>query len=49
MLGPVGDIISQWTILGRFSSVSFGELDYSSSDPAEIRINMCVNEATLDF
>ena len=34
LLGPVGDIIEEWTLKGTFiQSANFGTMDYGTSDP----------------
>jgi hypothetical protein len=48
MLGPVGDIISDWSIWGRFNSVDFGDLDYSSDELANVTLNMSVSNVILN-
>ena len=50
MLGPVGDVIEEWTLKGAWiKSAAFGDLDYSSSDPVEISVSMRYDYAILQF
>jgi hypothetical protein len=50
MLGPVGDKIEQWTLVGAFiSQANFGDLDWSSNDPAEIQLTISYDHAILEF
>ena len=50
MLGPVGDKIEQWTLKGAFiQSANFGDLDWSSNDPASIELTLAYDYAILEF
>ena len=49
MLGPVGDIISDWSIWGAISSADFGDLDYSSDELADVTLNMSVSNVILNY
>ena len=50
MLGPVGDKIEQWKLKGAFiSNAQFGELDWTSNDPAEITLTLSYDYAILEF
>jgi len=50
MLGPVGDKIEQWKIKGAFIlNAQFGELDWTSNDPAEITLTLSYDYAVLEF
>ncbi len=50
VLGPVGDIIEKWTLNGTFIvDASFGDLDFSSSDPVEITLTLRYDYAILEF
>ena len=50
MLGPVGDKIEQWTLKGAFiSQANFGDLDFSSNDPATITLTLTYDYAILEF
>ena len=50
MLGPVGDKIEQWTLKGAFiSQANFGDLDFSSNDPATIELTLAYDYAILEF
>jgi hypothetical protein len=41
MLGPVGDKVEQWKIKGAYiNQLQFGELDFSSNDPATITLTL---------
>ena len=40
-LGPVGDVVEQWTGNGAFiTESSFGDLDYTAGDPMEISLTI---------
>jgi hypothetical protein len=50
MLGPVGDKIENWKIKGAFIlQAQFGELDWTSNDPAEITLTLAMDYAILEF
>ena len=50
MLGPVGDKIENWKIKGAFIlTAQFGELDWTSNDPAEITLTLAYDYAILEF
>jgi hypothetical protein len=51
MLGPVGDVIEQWTLHGAFiTSANFGELDWSNAtDPADIVLTLTYDYAVLEY
>ena len=50
MLGPVGDKIEQWTLKGAFiSQANFGDLDFSSNDPATITLTLTYDYDILEY
>ena len=50
VLGPVGDVVEQWTLKGAWiQSANFNDLDFSSSDPAEISVTLRYDYAILEF
>ena len=50
MLGPVGDKVEQWKIVGAFiSSAEFGDVDWSSNDPVMITLTLTYDYAILEF
>lgn len=50
MLGPVLDKVEQWKIKGAFiQSVEFGDLDWSSNDPADISITLSMDYCILEY
>ena len=50
MLGPVGDIVEEWTLKGTWcKNVNFGELDFATSEPAEITATLRYDYAILQF
>ena len=50
VLGPVGDIVEEWTLKGAWiQDASFGDLDFSSSDPVEITVTLRYDYAILQF
>ena len=50
VLGPVGDIVEEWTLKGCFiENANFGDMDWGSSDPAEITLTLKYDYAILQF
>ena len=50
VLGPVGDKVEEWTLKGTYiETANFGDLDYASSDPAEITLTLKYDYAILQF
>ena len=50
LLGPVGDVVEEWVLKGTYiETANFGDLDYASSDPAEITLTLKYDYAILQF
>ena len=50
VLGPVGDVVEQWTLKGSWiQAANFNDLDFSSSDPVEISVTLRYDYAILEF
>ena len=50
VLGPVGDVVEQWTLKGAFiTAANFNDLDFASSDPAEVSVTLRYDYAILEF
>ena len=50
LLGPVGDIVEEWTLKGTFiQSANFGTMVYGTSDPVEIALTLQYDYAILQF
>ena len=50
MLGPVGDVVEEWTLKGCYiQSANFGDVAFESSDPAEITLTLKYDYAILQF
>ena len=50
VLGPVGDIVEEWTLKGCWiKTAAFGELDFESNDPADIELTLRYDYAILQF
>ena len=50
LLGPVGDVVEEWVLKGAYiQSANFGDLDYASTDPAEITLTLKYDYAILQF
>lgn len=49
-LGPVGDKVEEWTLKGAFiTEANFNELDFSSSEVADIALTLQYDYAILQF
>ena len=50
MLGPVGDIVEEWTLKGAWiKTANFGTLDQTVNDPVEITVSLRYDYAILQF
>ena len=50
VLGPVGDVVEQWTLKGAWiQTATFNDLDFASSDPVEISVTLRYDYAILEF
>ena len=50
LLGPVGDIVEEWTLKGAFiTSANFGALSFDASDPVDITVTLRYDYAILQF
>ena len=50
VLGPVGDIVEKWTLYGTWiQDATFGDLDFSASEPVEITLTLRYDYAILEF
>ena len=50
VLGPVGDIVEEWTLKGTWiQDATFGDMDFASSDPVEITLTLRYDYAILQF
>jgi len=50
MLGPVGDIVEEWTLKGAWiKTANFGEMDFGTSEPADITATIRYDYAILQF
>ena len=50
VLGPVGDIVEKWTLYGTYiQDATFGDLDFTTSDPVEITLQLKYDYAILEF
>jgi hypothetical protein len=50
MLGPVGDKVEQWKLVGAWiSSAEFGDVDWSSNEPVMITLTITYDYAILEF
>jgi len=51
LLGPVGDIVEEWSLVGAFiSQANFGELDWSNTtDPVSIELTISYDYAILEY
>lgn len=49
LLGPIGDSIELWDIVGTIDYIDFGYLDWNSGDPLNIKVNIKVLHAILQY
>ena len=50
MLGPVGDVVEEWTLKGAWvQDANFNDLDFASNDPADIELQLRYDYAILQF
>jgi len=50
VLGPVGDIVEEWTLKGTWiKTANFGDLDFGSNEPADITLALRYDYAILQF
>ena len=50
VLGPVGDKVEEWTLKGAMiQSANFGEMDWATSEPADITLTLRYDYAILQF
>ena len=50
ILGPVGDIVSEWIIKGAFiTTMSQGDFDWSNSEVAELSITVDMDYCVLNY
>jgi len=49
-LGPVGDKVEQWKLVGAFiSNAEFGDFNWNTDDPVEITLTITYDYAILEF
>lgn len=49
-LGPVGDKVEHWKLVGAFiNSANFGDMDWSSSDLVSIEVGLSYDYAILEY
>ena len=50
VLGPVGDIVEEWTLKGCYiQDANFGEMSWDSNEPADITLTLRYDYAILQF
>jgi hypothetical protein len=50
ILGPVGDVVSEWILKGAFcKNANFGVYDWSNQDPTEITMEVAMDYCVLNF
>ena len=50
VLGPVGDVVEQWTLKGAWiQAANFNDLDFASSEPIDIECTIRYDYAILEF
>jgi hypothetical protein len=49
-LGPVGDVVEEWILKGAYcQAANFGDMDWTSDNPANISITMEMDYAILNY
>jgi hypothetical protein len=49
-LGPVGDVVENWRLMGAFvTNATFGDMDWTSDAPANINVTIEMDYAILNF
>jgi hypothetical protein len=49
-LGPVGDVVEEWKLKGAFiAAANFGDMDWSSDNPANINLTIEMDYAILNY
>jgi hypothetical protein len=49
-LGPVGDKVEEWKLIGAFiSAAEFGDMDWSSNDPVNITVTLSMDYCVLEY
>jgi hypothetical protein len=50
ILGPVGDVVSEWKLKGAYAkTANFGEYDWSSESPASISMTLVMDYCILNY
>jgi hypothetical protein len=49
LLGPIGDIVEEWDVIGEIDYIDFGHLDWSSGEQLNIKVAMKVQYAVLQY
>lgn len=49
LLGPVGDVVEKWSIIGEIDKIDFGKLDWKNDEQLLIKIYFKVSYCTLEF
>ena len=50
ILGPVGDIVSEWIIKGAFiKEAAFGSYDWGTADPTELTLTLGMDFCELNY
>lgn len=50
IIGPVGDIVSEWIVKGAFiKETNFGQYDWSVADPTEISLSIGMDYCILNY
>ena len=50
ILGPVGDIVSEWILKGAFvKNATFGSYDWATADPTELTVELAMDYCILNY
>lgn len=48
-MGPVGEVVEDWLVVGEIESIDFGTLDWKSTEPLTIALYLDVHHCILNF
>lgn len=47
LLGPIGDVVSEWKLIGKINSIDFGSLSWKDTEHLTIELKFNVHHAIL--
>lgn len=49
LLGPVGDVVSEFIVIGELHSVNYGQLNWESDEPLIVSLHFKIKQVTLNY